>query len=150
MEQNIETMHIVVDEVALKFLMNLKHIIKANGMTMTSVSKRLGRGKAWLNEILTQRRATPLLGAFVSLANLLNYDISESINTRFYRNPEKFVNNLRSSIKRSGKNEEFFVNFAFNQRKARDFIRGYKTPITLEVMHELEQVVKMLEASRKS
>ena len=91
-------MHIVTDEPTLEFLMNIKALVKQHGMTLEQVSRKLGKNPWWLYEI-TRQRTCPRLGDLHNLARVLDYDLSDSVNMRFFRSPRIFVTNLKQRIR---------------------------------------------------
>ena len=74
---------IVIDEVAANFLKNMKSIRLKSNYQAEAVAILVGHNPKAIREYERYNR-TPTLRTFIKLAELFNYDVSESINYKFY------------------------------------------------------------------
>ena len=95
---DINTKIIVIDDVTDNFLKNFRAIREKLGLTQNFVSKAAGIAPSSLIAI-EQGVCAPKLALFVKLAEILNTDISESLNYKFFYGkikPEKIKKAIRS------------------------------------------------------
>lgn len=80
---DINTKSIVLDDVTSEFLKNLRSIRKSIGFTLDYVASHIGTVHSCVIGYEKGKHLPELL-KLIKLAELLNYDISESINYKFF------------------------------------------------------------------
>lgn len=80
---DINTKSVVLDSTTSEFLKNLRSIRKSLGLTLDCVAHRIGATRSSLINYEKGKQSPDLL-KLIKLAELLNYDISESINYKFF------------------------------------------------------------------
>lgn len=91
---NLESKNIALDEVSRKFLCSLRERRKRAGLTQKVVADYVGLKKSAISNY-EQGRKTPSLRYLLKLAEILKYDLSESINYKIFHEQVELV-----SIKR--------------------------------------------------
>lgn len=82
-EKAICQKRICLDERAQKFLSELRSERKKLGLTLNEAAVRIGCDFTTLGDY-ERGRSAPLLGKFIKLAELYQYDISDSLNYKFF------------------------------------------------------------------
>lgn len=91
---------IVLDEVTVKFLSELRNLRLQKGLSIYRVSPEVGISHHVISRY-ERGKLTPMLENLITLAEYYDYDISESINYRFYYRKIKSCD-LKAELKRYG------------------------------------------------
>ncbi len=95
---SVTDQHIYIDEVAEEFLTRLGELVKRSGYSELDIANKLH-----VHETLPRawriRRSAPSVGTFLRLAEILNYDISGSVNYQWYHGTLK-AKTLYQQLKR--------------------------------------------------
>ena len=95
---NINSKTIVMDDITVEFLRNMRSIRKRLGLTQAKIADyaQIPRSGVICYE---KERAAPILGVLIKLAEVLKADISDSVNYKFFYkkiSPEKLKKAIRT------------------------------------------------------
>lgn len=94
---NINTKNIALDDITAEFLCNLRHLREAQGFTQKFIAEYANTTRTCVT-CYEQGKSIPSLRTLIKLAEVLKYDISQSVNYKFfYRkiNPDKIMKSIR-------------------------------------------------------
>lgn len=94
---NINTKNIALDDITVEFLGKLRRLRETHGFTQKFIAEYANTTRTCVT-CYEQGKSTPSLRTLIKLAEVLNYDISQSVNYKFFHrkiNTGKLMKSIR-------------------------------------------------------